>query len=312
MNPLRGLLLLVIFSSNPLYSQPDSALIDDIYSVLVIDSLTIQAPPAELDIKYFIDQTVHDTTFYKAFRNLRSSSYQFRSELYFYDKNFNPKTYLRSERVQYFDHNYRSNKIISEQFDKKFYKGNGDYRYFTAAMYDRLFFTNGKVKVDTAISKLEYSDPDSKMESYINELKKLVFQPGREIDIPFIGHKFSVFDSDLKKHYNFYLKTDTITFPFPAYIFEVTVKPDSPEKATAVKSLKTYFKKDNFQILGRRIQLAYKTLIYSFDVEMNIETIKYENKYYPGQINYTGSWNIPFKSSENCEFSFNIVRFLGD
>lgn len=291
----------------PARAQTDS-LVDQIYAVLILDSLTITADQSAPDIKSMIAQTVHDTTFYRAFQRLRRVNYRFSSELYFYKPDWIPHTYMRSLREQHIRDGMRTNEIIEEHIDRNLIDRKGEYRYYTARMYDRIFFTDHPVGVpvrwdDDVTDRKEAS---SRMEKYVQDLKLLLFAPGTEIDLPLMGHKTAIFSDAQMDKYDFSLSVDTTTFAGPVYQFRITADPDQSENETVIKELTTVFDQKTRQVLSRSYRLASKTLLYAFDVSMDIQVRLFPEGYVPTRISYKGWWDIPFKKPEWCRFVFEM------
>lgn len=288
-------------------AQSDT-LVDQIYAVLILDSLTITAGQNEPDIKTMISQTIHDTTFYRAFQRLRRVPFAFTSELYFFNPDWVPHTYMRSKRIQHIHEGMRTNEIIEETIHRDLIDSKGRYRFYTAQMYDRLFLTDDPTPVPTrwVNDPGDLAVPDSRMEKYIQDLKKLLFAPGSRIDLPLMGDKTAIFDEDQREKYQYKLFLDTISFPSPVYKFQITSNPEISDKATIIKELTTVFDQESKQVLNRSYQLAYQTLLYQFDVSMFIAVRPTTHGYLPTKITYKGWWNIPFKKPEWCQFSFRI------
>lgn len=291
---------------NPSYSQKtDSSLIDQIQAVLIMDSITVRA--SSLDVSTFIRRSMEDSTFYAAFKNLRSAGYEFESNLLFFDKKQKVKTSYFSLRRQEIEQSYRKNIILKEKIHPKYFKRNGQPRYYTAQLYDRLFLTPSPTLIRHNDSENPVSS--SKIEGYIESLKRLIFMPGQPVNIPLGKDKFTLFSPPLKDYYDFMLYVDTINQEREVYTFHIKAKEDSPLNKMAIHSLKTHFDKKNYQIMGRELELKDNTLLYSYDVKMQIDITEHQNKYYPTRISYRGQWNIPFKTPEISNFYFNIVGF---
>lgn len=292
-------------------AQQDS-MVDQIYAVLILDSLTITADNRIPDVKSMIRQTINDTTFYRAFQRLRRTSYSFTSELYFYNPGWIPYTFLRSSRVQQIIDGMRTNKILSEFAARHMKDHKGNYEFYTAQMYDRIFFTEKPTRVpDQWTNDVDHTKQiDSRMEKYIHDLKLLLFAPGTEIDLPLMGNKTAIFKEEQMKNYHYSLSLDTTANDVPVYEFAISADPEVSEKQTVIKEVRTIFNQQNRQILSRSYRLAYQTLLYSFDVTMDIEIEKHESGYIPMLIAYHGQWKVPLKKPELCNFTFRITGFL--
>lgn len=294
-----------------LIAQQDST-VDQIYSILILDSITIKADQSRPNIKSMIRHTINDTTFYLAFQRLRRKSYKFLSELYFYQPEWVPLTYFKSVREQHIRDGYRTNKVIEEKSARHMKDRKGNYEFLTARMYDRIFFTNSQVKLSNQWSDRIDQDekPHSRLDKYVHDLKLLLFAPGSEINIPMMGDKTSIFSKSQMKYYNFNITLDTVNYAEPVYIFNITAAPDFSGKQTVIKELTTVFDKQSYQVLHRSYRIAFTTILYSFDVDMDIDLTRHDGEYIPELIRYKGWWNVPFKQPERCSFTFQILDFL--
>lgn len=292
-------------------AQQDS-IVDQIYAVLLLDSLTITADRSLPDIKFMIRQTIDDTTFYRAFQRLRRKNYRFSSEVYFYKPEWVPYTFLRSLRDQIIKDGLRTNEIIDEYAARHMKDQKGHYEFYTAQMYDRVFFTDTPAPVPDQWSDAvsESNSAQSRMDKYVHNLKLLLFAPGTPIDIPLMGNKTAIFTEDRMKFYDYSLRLDSTSYKSPAYVFTIVADPQHAKSETVIKEMETIFHAGSYQILGRTYRLAYKTLIYSFDVTMNIAIEKESGDYVPTRIEYNGWWKVPFKKPELCKFTFQITDFL--
>lgn len=294
---------------SPTQAQQDS-IVDQIYAVLILDSLTVTANRSQPDIKSMIYQTIHDTTFYRAFQRLRRESYRFSSKLYFYKPEWTPYTYMTSIRDQRIVDGQRTNDIIDEFVHRDMTDRKGNYEFYTAKMYDRIFYTHSPTPLPSRWSD-EVTDkrkPDSRMQKYIQNLKLLLFAPGTKIDLPLMGDKTAIFSEDQMKKYQFSLSLDSTSYDESVYEFLIKADPAYSQDETVIKELKTVFDAQDLQVLHRSYRLTSNTVVYSFDVTMNIRVEKIDGVFLPTTITYDGWWKIPFKKPEWCRFNFEILE----
>lgn len=293
-----------------LYSQQDS-LVERIYSVLILDPITISESRSLPDSRFMIRQIINDTTFYSAFQRLRRERFRFSSDLYFYRPEGIPYTYMRSIRDQKIIGNKRTNEIVHEYKARFMTSDNGEYTFYTAKLYDRLFFTDEPTHVpkDWNPRPITSPAPANRMEKYTQDLKKLLFEPSSKIDIPLMGGKTELFDPKRMENYSYSLSEKETENKETVYIFTIQALPTVSEKETIIKQLTTIFRKNDYQILGRSYHLISNTLLYKFDVRMNIQIGQWEGKHLPCSIDYSGNWKIPFRKPEICTFSFKIIDF---
>lgn len=293
-------------------SRHNSQVNDTILSVIELDSISIEASKAEeLDINAFISMMIHDESFYTAFKNLRTASYNFKNEILILKKDRQTvQAAYQSEAYQEYLKPCRSMVEKPIQVVGDYFDSNHENKWYTSKLYDRLFFTHGKVCIDS--SKEHNVEPD-KMEGHVRELKKLIFAPGTRSHVPLLGDKTAIFDEEMQPYYDYRFRVDTIESQ-PYYLFEVEVKPLFKVKGqnkTVIKKLQTWFTTDTHQIIRRDYQLVGNTIAYSFDVTMHVDVINVRGRFFPSFIQYDGTWKIFSKKRENAKFtiSFNDFKF---
>ena len=144
------------------------------------------------DYKAVLAAIKQDTTFYKAFRNLRIIGFSSYNSIQMLDKEGAVKASLNSKTRQNHVGNCRTMDILEEQTTGNFYSATGKYNYLTPELYASLFFTKGKICGENNIVKGRNLLTSSKsgMEKHKDQLKMLFFNPGKKIPgIPFIGDK---------------------------------------------------------------------------------------------------------------------------
>ena len=149
------------------------------------------------------------------------------------------------------------------------------------------------------------------MDKHQGELKKLIFSPGSEVEVPFIGRKTAIFSEKQYQYYDYTVETDTLVDQTPCYHFHAQIKPeylDRKESKTIVKEMDTWFSKSDFQVLRRDHQLHYQGL-FSFDVRMHIDLVHTPEAYLPRKIRYEGVWKIPGKKPEIGWFELRFLEF---
>src|SRR5215218_8625935 len=131
----------------------------------------------------FLSRIKNDTTFYKAFRNLRILNFSSSNDILIYNKKGNVRASLHSVTTQNHANGCRTTVINEEHTTGDFYDKRGNYNYTTAAMYASLFFTKGKVCGETNIVKGSSFSVSNKsgMEKHKEQLKQLFFNPGTKI-----------------------------------------------------------------------------------------------------------------------------------
>jgi len=281
----------------------------DIYTVIYLDSLTVTAKRKGFDAKDFINLVQEDESFYSAFRNLRTKTYHFDSNIKMKNKKGIQKAAYESQMIQVSDGDCRTMEIEMEKADGNFYKRKKKYRYYTMKMLDRLFYTHERF---CESSQKDQKEKDSKMDQYVSELKQLIFNPGDKINVPFIGNKTEIFSKKMAPYYDYAITSQQYVDGRDCYVFSVRVKPKyqkEKEGKTVIKFLETYFDKKNFQVIARNYQLTYSNLAFSFDVTMNVQLTRLGQKYFPTLVKYNGRWDVPGKKPEIGTFTIKLYDF---
>jgi len=275
-----------------------------------LDSVVIVAARSGFQVEDFIRLVREDESLYLAFRNLRTATCRFKTEMAFTDKRDETRATYQSMHLQLFDGLCRTMQPVSVQWSGDFYKGKRrKLRYYTFALYDRLFLTHGKVCVFTSGPGSVMSQ-EGAMDRHIDELRNLIFRPGTKSNIPLIGKKTEIFSEEMIDKYDFRI-TSGDYHGIPCYTFTAEVKADymNTENKTVFKRLATIFSRSDFQVIARDYTLSQNTAVYLFDVSMHIELLRSGDKYFPALVEYNGTWNIPTKKKESGTFSVAFTEF---
>lgn len=203
-------------------------------------------------------------------------------------------------------------KVHEEQIKGKYYKRNGEYKFYTSTLYDRIFYTQGIICDDSSsvISYTEKSSANSKMEKQVLELKKLIFNPGQKSDVILIGDKTEIFSPDMQPYYIYEISQGKEPGGRDCYIFSAKAKDEySKTNKIVVQYVESYFEKGSLDVLARNYGLAYSTPAYKFDVEMEVRLSKMGDLHVPVYIDYNGMWKITGYKTERARFSTNLFRF---
>ena len=287
--------LLMVFGTAAIGQETDK---EDIATYIVLDDVVVKAQKKGFDVEEFIEFIQNDSTFYEAFTNLRKTSYIAENSMQFVDKKERVTASYQSVVQQTSNGLCRTMKFLSESADGNFFKRQKKYRYYTAKMFDRVFYTHEKT-CDTQES-LEEEEKAKGMQKHYNELKKLIFQTGKRVEVPFIGGRTAIFDPKLIPYYNFSIQSKNYVNGEDCYVFVVEVKPEFQERKqgkTIIKFLETYIEKKTFQVVARKYQLLFYG-VFDFDVTMEVELTKAGQLFIPKKIRYDGFWNIPMKKRE--------------
>ncbi len=300
---------ILLFLQNPAFSQKEKATDKvNIAATVDLDSLVVTASRAGFSVEDFIAMVTEDESFYNAFRNIRFKSYLSTNNINMFDKKGEIKAAFNNLIQQHSDGNCRTMEVLDETIKGKYFKSKRTHKFYTGKLHDRLFLTHGR-QCENPDIRINEIKSKSKMEKYIAELKKLIFKPGSEADIPFIGKKTAIFSPKMAKYYDYKISSQQYLDGVDCYVFSATVKPkyfNKPNK-TVIKNLVTFIDKSDFQVVARDYRLAYATAVYDFDVRMKIELIKLGEKYLPTLIEYDGNWDIPTQKPEIAKFT---IRFF--
>ncbi len=306
----RVCLLLISLSAIPedkLNAQTDSTF-SDFGGMIFLDSFVVTASRSGFNTDDFIEMVQTDKSFYQGFHNIRGLNYKAINNIRFFDKKGKQKASYLSTTQQYSDGDCRTMEVLDEEVSGKFYKRKKKYRYYTAKMYDKIFFTKGRV----CESKVKEPKKQKGIEKHIAELKKLIFQPGEKADVPLVGKKTALFSPKLAKYYNYSITSESYNNAIDCYVFTAEVKPKYQKKKegkTVIKFLQTYFDKNTFEVIARNYQLFYKSSVVDFDVNMNVKLKRHRGLYVPEHIKYKGSWNVPIKKKEIAEFEMFLYDY---
>ncbi len=300
-------LLLSLFFSARLFSQDTTIIIDEKRF-----TLTEVVVRNNFDYKTLLSTIKEDTTFYKAFRNLRVLGFTSYNDIKMLDKKGAIKASLFSKTRQERADGCRTMEVLEENVTGDFYDRKGGYNYMTPELYAGLFFTKGKICGENNIVKgrnLLISNKKG-MEKHKEQLKMLFFNPGKKIPgIPFIGDKLDLFDESAHKLYDY--KLDIQEFHnVLSYVFSITPKEENLKNdRIVVDQMVTWFDMKTLEVLARNYSLSYKAGVYDFDVSMEVEMAKFEGLTVPKILRYKGDWDVIFKKRERAMFTATLFGF---
>jgi hypothetical protein len=148
------------------------------------------------DYKAILQRIKEDTSFYKAFKTLRTIGYSSYNYIQMRDKNDQVIATLNSKTRQNKVGGCRTMDVLEEKVSGNMKDANGEYNYTTPALYASLFFTKGQICGETNIVKGKVRTVSgSGLSKAKDQLKMLFFNPGKKIPgIPFIGNKLDLYD----------------------------------------------------------------------------------------------------------------------
>lgn len=264
----------------------------------------------QLNVPAFISRIKNDSTFYKAFRNLRILNYAAINDIRMNDKKGNTLATLYSKTKQIRENNCRRMEVLEEQATGDFYDANHNYNYYTAQMYASLFFTNGTIcGEDNIVAGKEFStEGKSGMEKHKEQLKMLFFNPGKKIKgLPFMSSKTAIYDDEMAEYYDMSIDMDDYN-KTSCYIFTQKVK-EGKEDDVVVDEMITWFNDKTYEVVARAYTISYSAMVYDFKVSMEVQMTHAGDLLVPSLIRYNGNWKAIFKKRERGVFTATLYDF---
>lgn len=259
----------------------------------------------------FIERVRRDTTFYKAFRNLRILDYSALNDVRMLDRKGRVKASQQSRTLQHAWDGCRVTETLEETHTGDFLDGSGEYRYYTAKLYESLFFS-----FDTVCgqhNRVRDADIGVKGKSGIEkrkeQLKTLFFNPGADVPgIPLMGGKMRIFEEGHAGLYDFDIDIGERQ-GVPCYVFTVKAKADLSglkKDKVVIDEMVTWFDYRNMEVLERRYSMSYDAGVYRFDVDMQVTMQRAAGLLVPSVIRYDGMWSLATGRRERGVFTATI------
>ncbi len=264
----------------------------------------------KLNVPAFIERVKNDSSFYKAFLNLRLLNYSAINDIRMLDKKGNNQATLFCKTMQIVENNCRSMEVKNEQSSGDFYTGNHKYNYYTAQMYASLFFTVDTVcGEDNIVAGTAFSTSGKTgLEKHKEQLKMLFFNPGKKISgLPFISNKTPIYDDDMADLYDMSVDMDEYN-KTSCYIFKQKVKPGKVG-SVVLDEMTTWFDDKTFEVVARNYNLSYTAGIYDFNVSMEVQMTHAGPFLVPELIRYNGNWKVILKKRERGVFTATMFDF---
>ena len=265
------------------------------------------------DYKDILQKIKEDTSFYKAFKTLRTIGYSSYNHIEMLDANQKQMASLNSKTKQLKIGDCRSMQVLEEQVTGNLRDAKGDYNYTTPALYASLFFTKGTICGETNIvSGKNRVIQGSGIDKAKEQLKMLFFNPGKKIKgIPFVGDKLDLYDESAHELYDY--KLDYVDYHGQlVYVFTVQPKADLgifAKDRVVVDQMTTWFNPKTLEVLGRNYSLSYKAGVYDFNVSMEVELDYFNGLLVPKILRYKGNWDVIFKKRERGLFTATLFDF---
>ena len=301
--------LLFIFSSPVIVRAQDTAFKDDGVSFTLSDAIVRN----HFDYKAILQRIKEDTSFYKAFKTLRTIGYSSYNHIEMKDKQGKMVASLDSKTRQNHIGNCRTMDVLEERITGDIRKSDGTYNYTTPSLYASLFFTKGQVCGETNIvAGKKRVISGTGIEKAKEQLKMLFFNPGKKIaGIPFVGNKLDLYDEAAHELYEY--KLDYVEYHGQlVYVFEVKPKEDLgffSKNDVVVDQMTTWFNPKTLDVLGRNYSLSYKAGVYDFNVAMEVEMTYFNGQLVPRTLRYKGNWDVLLKKREIGLFTATLFDF---
>jgi hypothetical protein len=287
-------------------------------TTVILENKTITLPHVvvrnNLDYRNILARIKNDSSFYKAFCNLRVLQFSAFNDIRFYDKKHKEtKATYYSKTRQHRSAGCRSTEVLERTVTGDFYKDDSSFNYLTAEMYASLFFAKGLVCGETNIvANRSINTKDKKgISKHKEQLKMLFFNPGKKIPgIPFIGNRLDLYDGKAVKDYDYRLDAGEYN-GHPSYTFSITPKEGKKEDVVITEMI-TVFDAQTMDVLKRTYSLVYNAGVYDFDVSMEVELEKFGGLLVPKTLRYRGNWDVIFKKRENAEFTATLFDFANE
>jgi hypothetical protein len=264
----------------------------------------------KLNVPAFITRTKNDTSFYKAFRNLRILGFTAINDIRINDGEGKMKAGLHSTTKQIRGENCRTMQTMEEQATGDIYDENRNFNYYTAKMYASLFFTKDSIcGEDNIVTGRDFSTAGKTgLEKNKEQLKMLFFNPGKKINgLPFMSNKTAIYDDDMAGKYDMSIDIDLFKNQ-SCYLFTQKVKPEH-KSDVVVDEMTTWFNDQTFEVLARNYTLSYKAGVYDFNVQMEVVMTRFGELTVPSLIRYVGNWKAIFKPRERGVFTATLFDF---
>lgn len=267
-----------------------------------------------MDYKSLLERIKNDTTFYKAFRNLRVIEFSAYNSISIFDKKENVQASYYSKTRQHRANGCRTTEFLEQKTTGDFLDSKGNYNYTTGDLYASLFFSKGQVCGEDNIVKGHTISTEGKsgIDKHKEQLKMLFFNPGKKIPgIPFIGNKLDLYDDRAHKYYDYRLDYAEYNGKY-AYVFSIKPKENLGEfrkDDIVVDEMTTWFDAGTMEVLARNYALSYKAGVYDFNVNMEVQMTKAGNLLVPAVLRYKGNWSVIFKKRERAQFTATLFDF---
>jgi hypothetical protein len=307
---ILGHTFLSLFLATSAVAQQDSILTIN-KKVVTLKEVVVRS---NLNVPAFIERVKNDTSFYKAFKNLKILGYTALNDVRMLDKNGEQKASLQSKTIQSVNNRCRSMLTQDEKITGDIFTPAGGWNYYTLQMYSGLFWVKDTICGETNIvgdTELTLKNKTG-FEKHKEQLKMLFFNPGRRIPgIPFMGDKTAMFEDELAEYYDYIIDLDQLDGEW-CYIFTVKARENltkGQKDKIVINNMTTWFNQQTMDIVKRNYDLSYNAGVYDFKVQVEAELKRFGDYLVPTVLRYDGDWDVMFKKRERGIFTATLFDF---
>ncbi|MBV6403688.1 MAG: hypothetical protein IT228_03525 [Flavobacteriales bacterium] len=299
----------VLLGRAPVAAQQDS-----LPAGILLDEAVVVAQREGFDVAAFIARVRTDTTFRHAFLNLRVHPHRTEGELRVHDPRDRERAgFFRTAhlvRIQGADGADRTVQVTdSVRETGRLRQPDGDHRYLTARMFESLFFPEGARPVPRSVADLDgRRSGGSRFDRYRADLKRFMFSPGEELEVPIVGDKLALFDPDIARHYAMSIWSG-VRNGHDCWVFSADMRPDAPRNAVVVRTMDTWFDKASGQVIAREYRMQHAGLILRFDIAMVVDLDVRDGLLVPTHVHYDGDWDLPMQRRERVRFFLRTTQW---
>lgn len=269
---------------------------------------------SNLNVPSFIERVKNDTSFYKAFKNLKILGYTSLNDIRMLDKKGVTRASLQGRSRQNVSNGCRHTVVEQQNISGDMMDKAGAWNYYTMEMYAGLFWVRDTLCGENNI----VGDPSFNIKNksgsakHREQLKMLFFNPGKRIPgLPFVGNKLAVFDDELSGYYDYTIDMEQLNGQW-CYIFEVKARGDlsnGEKDKIVINNMTTWFNQQTMDIVLRKYDLSYRAGVYDFDVQIEAELTRFGEYLVPKLLRYNGNWDVVLKKRERGIFTATLFDF---
>ena len=300
----------IFLTLSQLKAQQDSILKID-KKVVTLKEVVVRS---NLNVPAFIERVKNDTSFHKAFKNLKILGYTALNDVRMLNKEGAVKASLQSKTIQTVGNGCRSMQTLEEKTTGDIYDKDRNWNYYTMQMYAGLFWVKDTVCGETNIVGNDELSLKNKsgIEKHKEQLKMLFFNPGKKIPgIPFMGGKTAMFEDDLAEYYDYIIDLELLNGEW-CYVFTLKARDDlskSQMDKIVINNMTTWFNQQTMDIVKRNYDLSYDAGVYDFNVQIEAELKRFGEYLVPTVLRYNGNWDVITKKREKAIFTATLFDF---